>query len=381
MDCRIKVIAVAVLFLFIGATLSASPEPVHYRNRNFKKPFVYPTVYRPRWVSVIKKGRLFKYKRKEFSSPRIFGEKIFVGADSGYFYAMKKKNGHKVWRFHTHGGVNSAPAFGGSFLYFGDDKGFLYSLETETGKLQWQVDLGAEILTAPAVEAGTVYATTVEGRVVALDIENGSVRWEQTHPVKAMTMTIRGNSPPVLKDASLYVGFADGTFWSLEKHTGRLLWERNFPNLGGFSDIDGEPLIDGELIYLATFDGPLVALSRKTGKTVWSVAIGSGAPFVAEGDRLYVSGSRGILYALNKRDGTKLWETKIGEGALSAPVIHQGILAVGLSSSTMNFVDCQKGTLMYRRFARKGIFSDPVLDGDFLYYFSNGGRLYSLKLH
>ena len=67
--------------------------------------------YKPRWVSILKKGRFFKYKRKEYSSPRIRGERIYVGADAGFIFAIEKKNGHRNWRFKTSGSVNTTPAF------------------------------------------------------------------------------------------------------------------------------------------------------------------------------------------------------------------------------------------------------------------------------
>jgi hypothetical protein len=52
--------------------------------------------YRPRWVTVLKKKGLFHYKRKEFSSPRILGDRVYVGSDAGFFYAIGKKNGRNA---------------------------------------------------------------------------------------------------------------------------------------------------------------------------------------------------------------------------------------------------------------------------------------------
>jgi len=343
--------------------------------------------YRPQWVSVVKKGRLFKYKRKEFSSPRIYGDDVFIGADGGYFYAMKKKNGKKLWRFKTNGPVNSAPAFssdaGGSSVYFGDDEGILYALNSMDGKLRWKTALDSEILAEPAVKGNRVYVSSIEGRTYAIATEDGHVVWTNEHPLDGMKMSIRGNTPPVLDPSSdqLYVGFADGILRCLTASSGKVLWEKTFQKNGhGFTDIDGAPLIDGDRLYVAGFETGLFALSKKTGQFLWNQTAGSGVALRIRGETLFVSGSDGRLYAYQKKDGTKLWDKKLGDGALTAPVIYDDLIAVGLSNETMNFVDATDGHVIARRFARKGVFSDPIVDENRIYYLSNGGRLYSLRL-
>ncbi len=341
--------------------------------------------YRPQWVTVVKKGKLFKYKRKEFSSPRIFQDRIYVGADGGFLYAMKTKNGKKLWRFKTTGPVNSAPAFregpDGLTVFFGDDEGILYALSAQEGKEIWRAQFKSEILTAPAVSGGRLYVTTVEGEVASVNAEDGKIVWQRERPVEPLKLTVRGNSPPVLEEGSnrLFVGYADGMLQALSASDGRLLWEKSFGRKGRFDDIDGAPMVDADRLYVATFDGSLLALSNKNGNLLWSQEIGSAVRMIAKDDILYVSGSEGYLYALNKRDGSKIWESKIGKGALTAPVLYKDILAVGLSEETMNFVHSGDGHVIARRFAKKGIYSDPIVEGNHIYYLSNGGRLYSLR--
>ena len=342
--------------------------------------------YRPQWVSVVRKGRLFKYKRKEFSSPRILGDWIYVGADAGYLYAMKKKNGRKVWRFRTAGGVNSAPAFSedGTTVFIGDDKGVLYAISREQGRELWRTELGSEILTEPAVSGGRLFVTTLEGKVACLSASDGHILWEREHELPGFTMTVRGNTPPVLdrEGGRLFAGFSDGTLWALSPSDGKPAWEKRLGGAGekAFHDVDGAPLIEGDRLFVALFEGGLFALSKKTGQVLWSRDLGSGVRFASSAEALYVSGSDGRLHALNKKDGQTLWESKVGKEALTAPVLYKDLIAVGLSGSTMNFIRASDGKVLAHRFARKGVFSDPVIDGDRIYYLSNGGRLYSLKL-
>ncbi|MBI2982037.1 MAG: PQQ-binding-like beta-propeller repeat protein [Deltaproteobacteria bacterium] len=336
--------------------------------------------YRPKWVSRVKKGGVFKYKRREFASPLVVGDVALIGTGSGTFYAMKKGNGGALWRFKTEGAISSKPAAKSGKVFFGDDEGNFYALNLGNGQKLWSINLDAEILTAPAIRGDQLFVATVEGRVVSLSMGEGTVLWERQHSARPLQMTIRGNSTPVLDSAgNLYVGFSDGIFWSFASKTGNLLWEKKLELAEGFHDLDGTPLIEGDRIYLSGFDGPLVAMTRQ-GRVLWSVPIGSAGPILSSDQLLYLSDSQGSLVAVQKKDGATVWKTKIGDGALTAPVFYKDLLAVGLSSSTMNFVDAASGRLMFRRFAKKGISSDPFLEGDQLYYLSNGGRLYSLKM-
>ncbi|MBI2082910.1 MAG: PQQ-binding-like beta-propeller repeat protein [Deltaproteobacteria bacterium] len=383
MDQRTEKVLIFFLFLVLLQSSGNGAygfEPFHVRNRNYPRQPAFKLPYKPKWVSRVKKGGVFKYKRREFSSPVVYEDRIFVGTESGYFYAMKKKNGRRVWRFKTEGSVSSRPGIRNGKVFFGDDEGYFYALDLQTGEKIWSLNLDAEILTAPALKGDQLFLVTVEGRVVALTEREGTILWERQHSTRPLQMTIRGNSTPVLDpEGNLYVGFADGTFWSLSSKTGKILWERRIESGERFHDLDGVPLIEGDRIYISSFDGPLTAVT-KSGRILWSVSVGSAVPFLSEKDLLYVSDSQGSLLALQKKDGSTLWKTKVGEGALTAPLLHNDVIAVGLSSSTMNFVDRTTGRLMFRRFAKKGISSDPFLDGDQLCYLSNGGRLYSLKM-
>lgn len=377
-------------FVALGATLGVTfmTSPAAAWKNVPQKRQTQKIPYRPQWVTVLKKGELLRYKRKESSSPRIYKDLIFIGSDGGYFYALKKKSGHKVWRFRASGSVNSAAAFRddaeGGRVFFAGDEGILYALSIATGKPLWKADLGSEVLTAPVVSGDRLFVATAEGRIASIGAEDGRILWNNERSPEGFRMTIRGNSPPVLDEAGdrIFVGFSDGTLWCLSASNGKLAWEKSFAKKTGrgFDDIDGAPLVDGDRLYVASFDGGLFALSRKNGQILWSQPTGSGVGMTTRGDALYVSGSDGKLYAYNKKDGSKIWEKKVGSGALTAPLLYQNLLAVGLSDETMNFLDAGDGHVIARRFARKGVYSDPIIDGDRIYYLSNGGRVYSLRM-
>lgn len=373
---RIAAKKIIILFILLFTVEAAAFEPVD------RLPF------KPRWVTILKKGTLLKYKRREFASPGAYQDWIFAGSDTGYFYALKKKNGDKAWRVNLHGIVDATPAFWNNLVFIGDDKGVLHALSVKEGKEVWKQSLESEIFAQPTILGNHVFITTADGIVAAFNAADGTPIWAQGHQLQPFHMTIMGTSPAVVDSETgrLYIGFADGVLWSLNAADGKLIWEKSFANKKrGFQDIDGAPVLDKDRFYISTFDGSVFAIDKKDGKILWNQEIGSGVRMLAQDDTLFIAGSDGYLYSLDRKDGSTNWKAKVVKGALTAPLLYGRVVMVGASEDTMNFLDATTGRTIMRRFARKGVYSDPILDTDDkgitrIYYLSNGGRLYSLQL-
>ena len=92
--CHKLILVLGVMVL--GVSLSSDLHAWKSRSLKQVKAVHYQIPFKPKWVSLVKKGQFFKYRRKEHAAPQIFQDKILVGADSGWFYAVKKRNGHKL---------------------------------------------------------------------------------------------------------------------------------------------------------------------------------------------------------------------------------------------------------------------------------------------
>lgn len=383
-----------IVSLFVLVTLGLSlslPEAhawVSARSKHKKGP-VYGIPFVPRWVSVVKKGGIIKYKRREFSGPVVAGDQVFVGADSGYLYAMKLKNGSKQWRFKAEGPVNSTPAVGGGKVFFGDDDGRLYALDTVTGEQVWIQKYRSPVMAPPLPVGQRLYFVTLTGTIFAVDIETGESLWSYPSEIRSQEMTLYGHSAPAYDsvgrgEGRVYVGLSDGRLLALAASSGHLIWSKNLSQgVPRFNDIDMQPLINGDRLYVATFSGHLFCLKKQNGESIWQVAIGSGVGFALSGETLYVSGTDGILHAINKMTGAEIWKRDLSPGALSRPVIYGNLIAVASTEQSILFVDARNGYKVMQRFARKNISSDLILTGEkgnLLVYLSNAGRLYALKL-
>ncbi len=139
-----------------------------------------------------------------YGQPTAVDGRVFVGADSGYVYALDQRTGCVHWAFQAQAGVRSAVTIGpvtGSRqgAFFGDLKGNVYAVDAATGTLVWtrRVDdhALARITASPVMYQDRLYVSvasleegagtspryqccTFRGSVVALRAATGDVAWK-----------------------------------------------------------------------------------------------------------------------------------------------------------------------------------------------------------
>jgi polyvinyl alcohol dehydrogenase (cytochrome) len=139
-----------------------------------------------------------------YGQPTVAGGRVFVGADTGFVYALDAASGCIYWSHRANAGVRVAPAIGpgqgaNRFLaYFGDVKGTVYAVDAESGSLVWKDRIDphpvARVTGSPKVAEGRVYVPissleesgagnpaypccTFRGGVISYDAQTGKRNW------------------------------------------------------------------------------------------------------------------------------------------------------------------------------------------------------------
>jgi alcohol dehydrogenase (cytochrome c) len=130
--------------------------------------------------------------------------------------------------------------------------------------------------------------------------------------------------------------------WHVQLDSGKELRHNN----------QAQPLVHGGVIYLATGQNDVFAISVDTGKVLWEYRSGlkDGDAFVCclwanrgvgLGDgRVYVGRVDAVLVALDQRTGKVLWQTKTGEPKLgysltAAPLYYNGMVIIGTAGGDL----------------------------------------------
>jgi outer membrane protein assembly factor BamB len=104
-----------------------------------------------------------------FASPTVSGKTVFIGSNTGWFYALNSRTGAVRWKrmlgyqpkltCPAHGFVSTAavgpdPESGRSTVYVGAADGYLYALDATTGKTVWRSVVGRRL---PSTKVNDIY--------------------------------------------------------------------------------------------------------------------------------------------------------------------------------------------------------------------------------
>lgn len=335
---------------------------------------------RRRKVVRLKKPSLFNRKPVQFSTPVIKDELLFVGNNTGWFYAVDIQQNKKVWSKILEGGVESTAVADGNNVYVGDIKGYAYSLDASRGDLNWKVSLGSEMLGEPLIVGSIIYFVTLDGRLFALSKATGAELWHTDAMERTVGFTVRRQSAPIYYNGMIIYGTSRGTLVAYH-HGGSIAWVRMLGNPSAqVMDVDSKALIVGNRLYAASADGELFCLNPRDGNIMWSIGAGGANDLLYHDGLLYATG-RGTLAAVNLTSGNVLWEQNLETAEISSPAGGKGYVAVVSTNAKLFLIDQKNGDVVFERYIRKGSYGDPIILGDELYVLANTSRLFSFEIH
>lgn len=154
----------------------------------------------------------------------------------------------------------------------------------EDKNVTWKTPIHGRAWSSPVVWGKQVWVTTAteDGRelaVLCLNRETGKIErdlklFEVEKPQFAHKFNTYSSPTPVIEEGRIYVTFGSPGTACLDTKTGKVLWERRDFVCNHFRGAGSSPILHGNLLIM-NFDGSdhqfVVALDKKTGKTVWEV--------------------------------------------------------------------------------------------------------------
>jgi outer membrane protein assembly factor BamB len=318
--------------------------------------------------------------------PATDGRLIFAGAHDGTAAAFNLQDGTLIWSHETGSRLAAGPGVGGGILVFGTSDGTLLALDAETGDEVWTEDVGSEVLAAPVVDDDGVSFRSVDGRLTTLAVEDGSELWTMIQSLP--TLTLRGNSSPIVIGENVIAGFDNGRVGNYDMEFGQPNWEIQLATPAGRSEIDR--LVDvgvdlevfGNDVYAATFQGRAAAIDLTSGAVLWERDFSSFTGIGVDIQNVYVTSDVGSVVALNRLNGNEVWRQEgLRLRDVTAASRFRETVVVADYQGYIHFMSAGNGNFLARHRVGSGqITAQPLALGPLLFVQSEDGTLAALQI-
>lgn len=338
---------------------------------------------RTRWSTKPTKGGK---KRRLALVPAASGSRIFVAGVGGRVAALGADSGRAIWQRDTDLKFSAGPSVSGDRLILGTTDGQVVTLSASDGREIWRVPLGSEVLAAPQQTGdGKIIVHTLDDTVRALDGADGAVLWEVSYP--APVLTLRGSGTPIITPSGIVVGLAGGKLLKLHPTDGLPLWEitisppRGRSELSRISDIDADPVVVGNLIFVGTFNGDLAAVDLESGTILWRRQLSSYAGLSADQNNLYVTDSDDQVWGADPVSGAGRWrQERLKHRGLTAPAAFGSVILVGDGEGYVHLLSQRDGRLLGRtRVAKSPIDVRPLVTSGGVYVQARNGTVAAMS--
>lgn len=322
------------------------------------------------------------FRKVNRMSPLLYKDQIITGNALEGLVAYRVEDHSRIWSLPIPYGVEASGTMINDRLFIGSNNGRFYSINLSTGQIVWSFDTKSEIVAEPLLNEGVVYFLSGSQAVFALDAVSGKQLWTYNRQDTSSTMTIRGGSRPAFSNGFLYVGFSDGSVVSLNAKTGTPQWEITLNRNTRFKDIDSTPVIDGDSLYINSYDDQLYHISKNKGEILWKSPYGGASTPMIIGDRIITTSSKGEILSLSKKEGTLLWKKKTNQGIYIDPTSYKGLIVAAESQGPLSILDSLTGELKASFEPGRGVFSKPTVmaSKNLVYFISNEGNIYGVKI-
>ena len=313
-------------------------------------------------------------------------KQLFVADSKGRVVAFDAETGERNWDVKTNAAISAGPGTGEGLVLVGTSDAEVLALDASNGDLLWKARVSSEVLSVPRIDIGKVIVQTADGSITALNAKDGKQLWAYDRSVPVLTL--RGTSSPAVEHGLVVAGFSNGKLAAISSEKGFPLWESKIAIPSGRSelermiDIDGDPVIVGNAVYVTTFQGSIAVVNLKNGDIGWKRDISSNSGLAVDFSQVYLTDDMSHVWALARNTGASVWKLdQLQHRALTAPVLFDEYIVVCDFEGFMFLLSRQDGHIAARvKVASKGITARPLVLNNILYVYGKGGTLVAYAL-
>lgn len=318
-------------------------------------------------------------------APAVVSGKILIADHHGLVQARNLNQGELIWETDTEKPISAGPGIGDGTVLIGTGDAEVVALNSADGSVVWTQTVSSEVLATPLAKNKVVVIHSADGRLTGLDEATGANLWVYERSVPPLSL--RGTANPVIDGEQIIEGYASGKLAALRIADGKVEWETTVVMAEGRSelerlvDLDADPLILDGIIYIASFQGGIFALSVQNGQTIWwrrDLSVFAG--LAGDWRSLYLSDESSDVWALEQRNGATLWkQAQLHRRQLTAPAIYKDSIVVGDFEGYLHWLAQGDGRQLGKiQIGDSPIVAKPLVVDDVLYVYSKDGTLAAL---
>lgn len=342
-------------------------------------------------------------RRHRISADPVAANGRIFTLDSRATVAATSSSGALIWnRDLTPASDNADDASGGGLaivggiLYVTTGFGELIALNPADGTEIWTQDLEAAATGAPTVSGGLVYVVTRDARAWAIDADSGRLRWQLSGAPSATGIV--GGAGPAVGNGKVLFPFGAASMAAAFPRGGLQVWsasvagERVGRAYAQLSDVTGDPVVQGNRIYVGNPSGRTLAINGQDGETVWTAPEGATGPVWIEGGSLFLISDRSELVRLRSDNGVRIWGTQLPGFvptnnprrqrdiyAHFGPIMAGGRIWVASGDGVLRGFDPVDGKISYSTALTGGAATRPIVVDGTLYVVNGEGQLLAFR--
>ncbi len=361
--------------LLLGLTgCNRNPVSVEHKPSPLPQLTATPVTLVPLWQARAGSGNA---KDPLALQPGVSNKQIVTASRGGDVQAWSR-TGQSQWRVSLKQPISGGVALDGADVALGTPSGQLLLLDATSGKTRWSRAINASILSMPLITSNRVIVLANDGSVTGVDRGTGQVVW--TFDTTVASVSMRGTAAPVLLDPqTVLVAGGSGRVYAIDAQTGIPRWERRvaLPSGSGDTqkiiDIDGNPVVDGGQMFVASYQSQLLAADLNQQRVLWSVDASSLRSPAVGPDLVVVANTDGRLHAHDRQSGAPRWtQEALAWRGLSNPVWLGSHVVVGDQDGYLHLLDPASGRVIGRARSSGAILKMAVVDNQLVVQTATG---------
>jgi outer membrane protein assembly factor BamB len=318
--------------------------------------------------------------------PALAGGSVYAAGRSGNL-ARFDAAGRELWRVKSgprlSGGVGSDSAL----VVVASSDGELWAHDADKGTLRWKVPVEGEVLASPLVVGDLVVVRVGDNLLAAYGAADGKRRW--IYQRAQSPLALRNHAGLLQVGELLIAGFPGGKLVAVSLNGGVQRWEATITQPKGsnelerMSDVVGTPVLRGDMVCVAAFQGRVACVDKDSGVVRWTRDFSAAVGVDADAKTLYVTEASDAVYSLDASSGSTNWkQDKLLYRKLGQPVIVGNSLVVADAEGYVHVLSRQDGHFIARLRVDSSGVSAPLaaLPNNAVAVQANDGSLYALAI-